>query len=156
MEPWQYIWCLIYASQYMPHNICLTAKTICAIDLSNNISHISILIRIECFIKENEVKCKKAFIKVHTDKYPIIMLILWFFVGSPFVCWNNSFPQLLQQQIKATRGGTCSNCTRSAHFFCIVAQKGLRHANCTKALCKTLMVQDMSKIAKEISRDIGF
>ena len=101
----------------MPHNICLTAKTICAIDLSNNISHISILLKIECFIKENEVKCKKAFIKVHTDKYPIIMLILWFFVGSPFVCWNNSFPQLLQQQIKATRGGARSNCTRSAHFL---------------------------------------
>ena len=76
----------IYASQYMSHNICLTAKTICAIDLANNISHISILLKIECFIKENEVKCKKAFIKVHTDKYPIIMLILWFFVGSPFVC----------------------------------------------------------------------
>ena len=70
---------------YLMLNICLTAKTTCAIDLANNISHISILLKIECFIKENEVKCKKAFIKVHTDKYPIIMLILWFFVGSPFV-----------------------------------------------------------------------
>ena len=69
---------------------------------------------------------------------------------------NKSFPQLLQQQIKATRGENHS--VQEIHF-CIVPQKGLRHANCIKALCKTLiglMVQNMSKIAKEIGGDIGF
>ena len=73
----------------------------------------------------------------------------------PFVWQYHSYPQLFQKQIKPTRGGTPVVPTVQKVLIFANSQKGLRHADCTKWLCKTLiaiMVQNMSKIAKRNQR----
>ena len=112
---------------YLMLNICLTAKTICAIDLANNISHISTWLKIEYSIlgltKKREVKVYNTVLmhKVHADNDDSS-----YYLADIVVCKRlaNCLLKLLQQQIEPSRGGycprnhcrTCCNCTKSTHF----------------------------------------